>query len=108
MTLHGKRRFSSIRKVCTHSGLSTSPSIRVGFSNLYATDACGALSTEVNDNQEILYTILAFAPGELSTIEQPAWDRGSMPQSIVKSFNVADLPCPPQSVMVGFSPSGMI
>lgn len=43
--------------------------------------------------------MLAFAPGELSTIARPAWERGSLPASIIKPFDVADLPCPPESVM---------
>ena len=73
---------------------STSPSIYVGFSSLYAVDRCGAIGT-YNP-----YTMLAFAPGELSTIEWPVWDRGSIPLEATKSFNFADLPCPPQSVMV--------
>ena len=73
---------------------STSPSVYVGFSSLYAVDRCGAVGTFIN------YTMLAFTPGELSTIEVPAWQRASIPLSATKSFNFADLPCPPQSVMV--------
>ncbi|KAL9066628.1 MAG: hypothetical protein Q9161_007458 [Pseudevernia consocians] len=75
----------------------TSPSVCVGFSDIYAADACGALST---DGELIPYTIVAFAPGELSTIQIPAWVRASVPpQAAIRSFNFADLPCPPQSVM---------
>ena len=73
---------------------STSPSIYVGFSSLFAVDRCGAIGTFIP------YTMLAFAPGELSTIEYPAWDRGSIPSGATKSFNFADLPCPPSSEMV--------
>lgn len=73
---------------------STSPSIYVGFSTMYAVDRCGAIGTLIP------YTMLAFAPEELSTIELPAWDRGNIPSGATKSFNFADLPCPPQSVMV--------
>ena len=77
---------------------STSPSACVGFSNIYAADGCGVLST---DGQLISSTIIAFAPGELSTIEIPAWIRSSVPpKAAIRSFNFADLPCPPQSVMV--------
>lgn len=77
---------------------STSPSVCVGFSNIYAADVCGALST---DGEMIPYTIIAFAPEELSTIETPAWVRASdPPKAVIKPFNFADLPCPPQSVMV--------
>ena len=73
---------------------STSPSIYVGFSAMYAADRCGPIGTYIP------YTILAFTPGELSTIEWPAWDRASIPPEATKSFNFADLPCPPQNVMV--------
>ncbi|KAM0804316.1 hypothetical protein BDR22DRAFT_835626 [Usnea florida] len=46
------------------------------------------------------YTLIAFAPGELSTIQIPAWVRASVPpEAAIRSFNFADLPCPPQSVM---------
>ncbi|KAL9137245.1 MAG: hypothetical protein Q9175_001552 [Cornicularia normoerica] len=75
----------------------TSPSICVGFSDVYVGDACGALST---DGGLIPYTIVAFAPGELSTVQIPAWVRASVPpKTAIRSFNFADLPCPPQSVM---------
>ena len=73
---------------------STSPSVYVGFSAMYAVDRCGPIGTYIP------YTMLAFAPGELSTIEWPVWDRGSIPPGATKSFNFADLPCPPQNVMV--------
>ena len=73
---------------------STSPSIYVGFSALWAADRCGAIGTYIP------YTMLAFAPEELSTIEMPVWDRGNIPPGATKSFNFADLPCPPSSVMV--------
>lgn len=73
---------------------STSPSIYVGFSSLYAVDRCGAIGTLIP------YTMLAFAPGELSTMEWPAWDRVSIPPEATKSFNFADLPCPPLSILV--------
>ncbi|CAF9939064.1 hypothetical protein IMSHALPRED_001193 [Imshaugia aleurites] len=75
----------------------TSPSVCVGFSDLYAADACGALST---DGELVSYTIVAFAPGELSTIEIPPWVRASVPpKAAIRPFNFADIPCPPQSVM---------
>lgn len=83
----------------------TSPSVCVGFSNIYAADACGALST---DGELVPYTIVAFPPRELSTIEIPAWIRASIPpKAAIRSFNFADLPCPPQSVMyaVEYKPS---
>ena len=73
---------------------STSPSIYVRFSALWAADRCGPIGTYIPS------TMLAFAPGELSTIEWPVWDRGNIPPEATKSFNFADLPCPPSSVMV--------
>ena len=73
---------------------STSPFVYVGFSTLYAVDRCGAIGTYIP------YTMLTFAPEELSTIEWPAWDRASIPLDATKSFNFGDLPCPPSSVMV--------
>lgn len=77
-----------------NSFYSTFPSIYVGFSSLYAVDRCGPIGTYIP------YTMLAFAPEELSTIEWPAWNRGSIPLEATKSFNFADLPCPPSDVMV--------
>ena len=46
--------------------------------------------------------MVAFAPGELATIAGPLGEAdGDGPSTLVtKSFNVNDLPCPPQSVMV--------
>ena len=79
---------------------STSPSICVGFSQLYAEDSCGGLSADVNNNQVISYTMLAFPPGELSTVQRPPWDRGQLPGSIIRPLNPADFPCPPASVRV--------
>lgn len=73
---------------------STSPSIYVAFSSITAIDRCGNVGTPVP------YTVLAFTPGELSTIEGPVWDRSSIQASRTKSFDFADLPCPPTSVMV--------
>ena len=78
----------------TNYASSTSPSVYVGFSSLAVRDRCGTVGTDIS------YTILAFAPGELSTIEIPLWDRDNIPSSATKSFNFADLPCPPLSLMV--------
>ena len=45
-------------------------------------------------------TMLAFSPGELSTIEGPiTFALAPLPQP-KKRFNLRDLPCPPQSIMV--------
>lgn len=77
-----------------NSFCSTFPSIYIGFSALYAVDRCGPIGTYIP------YTMLTFAPEELSTIEWPVWDRRSIPLEATKSFNFADLPCPPSDVMV--------
>lgn len=47
--------------------------------------------------------MVAFAPGELSTVlapDQPAEVAGSV---VGTRYNFADLPCPPMSIMVGSS-----
>lgn len=46
--------------------------------------------------------MIAFAPGELATVAGPLGDAdGAGPSALTtKSFNLNDLPCPPQSVMV--------
>lgn len=47
--------------------------------------------------------MLSFSPGELSTIEGLHWDSFLPPfpgSGQTKVFDFADLPCPPQSVMV--------
>ena len=43
--------------------------------------------------------MLAFTPGELSTIAGPLLESGFLALT-TKQFNFADLPCPPASVMV--------
>ena len=71
---------------------STSPSIYVKFQTLQASDACGPIGL----TDSILSTIVAFDPGELSTfIGSP-----EVGATRISAFNVADLPCPPQSIMV--------
>ena len=49
--------------------------------------------------------MIAFAPGELSTIAGPLGeaDGDGMSALTSRSFNFNDLPCPPQSVMVNIS-----
>ena len=76
---------------------STSPSVYAKFHGVQATDKCGGVS--------ILSTMIAFAPGELSTIAGPLGDAdGDSPSALTsRSFNLNDLPCPPQSVMVNTS-----
>ncbi|MCJ1244776.1 hypothetical protein MMC30_001976 [Trapelia coarctata] len=61
-----------------------SPYAYVVFPTIYAADSCGPLGATHRD------LTLSFAPGELSTVE------GRL--GPVKSFNFADLPCPPMSV----------
>ena len=73
---------------------STSPSIYVAFHSLTAEDGCG-----MRDRQGISSTLLAFSLGELSTINGPMMTKYF---AETKSFDFANLPCPPQDVMVSF------
>lgn len=71
----------------------TSPSIYVNFYSLSATDSCGYRGNNINS------TLVAFAPGELSTVATamyPALESNITPASI---YNFDNLPCPPMSVM---------
>ena len=71
---------------------STSPSVYANFHGLRATDSCGGII--------ISSTMIAFAPDELATIAGPlAFDNEGL--YTTKNFDFKDLPCPPQSVMVG-------
>ena len=74
----------------------TSPSIYVAFTDLKASDQCGFRGIGT-----IHSTMLAFTPGELSTIEGALLGAhySSPGPSATKVFNFADLPCPPRSVM---------
>ena len=78
----------------------TSPSVCVGFSKLFVHDACGGRQSLNQIAEGIDYTVLAFDPGELSTVAKPWWDRNEeeVPASLIHPFNFADLPCPPESV----------
>ena len=73
----------------------TSPSIYVAFTDLKASDLCGYRGIGT-----IHSTLLAFTPGELSTVQgaifTPVYNP---PKPVTKVFNFADLPCPPRSVM---------
>lgn len=79
---------------------STSPSIYANFHSILAGDWCGVQGPIGG----ITATMLAFSPGELSTIAGPLYDplRMGIPSlaPATSQFNIADLPCPPQSVMV--------
>ena len=70
----------------------TSPSVYVAFYSLSATDDCGLRGNNIKS------TMLAFAPGELSTVQGHLWGGGVREQK-TKVFNFADLPCPPYDVM---------
>ena len=70
----------------------TSPSVYVAFYSLSATDMCGLRGNKVNS------TMLAFAPGELSTVQGHLWSGGVQNQK-TKVYDFADLPCPPFDVM---------
>lgn len=70
----------------------TSPSVYVAFYSLSATDMCGFRGRTVSS------TMLAFTPGELSTVQGHLWGGGDQIKS-TKAFNFADLPCPPMPVM---------
>ena len=70
----------------------TSPSVYVAFYSLSATDGCGLRGNNIKS------TMLAFAPGELSTVQGHLWGGGVQEQK-TKVFNFADLPCPPYDVM---------
>lgn len=78
--------------IIAESRASTSPSVYVDFQGLRASDDCGSTS--------IPSTTVAFAPGELSTMTGQIGNEYATPQA----FNPKDLPCPPYSIMVGFSP----
>ncbi|KAM0794421.1 hypothetical protein BDR22DRAFT_875835 [Usnea florida] len=88
------RNNSSPRGIVTSgSHTFTSPSIYVNFYSLSATDRCGYRGTAINS------TLLAFAPGELSTVATamyPALESAMTPGSV---YNFDNLPCPPMSVM---------
>ena len=70
----------------------TSPSVYVALYSLSATDDCGLRGNNIKS------TMLAFAPGELSTVQGHLWGGGVQEQK-TKVFNFADLPCPPYDVM---------
>ena len=80
----------------------TSPSIYVDFYSLSATDSCGAVGG--GSNGVVTSTLIAFAPGELSTFAAPLneWLHGMQPglESSIVPYNFADLPCPPYETMV--------
>ena len=75
------------------SHIFTSPSIYVNFYSLSATDSCGYRGTTIDS------TLIAFAPGELSTVATAmyaALEHTVTPGSV---YNFDDLQCPPMSIM---------
>ena len=56
-----------------------------------------------SSNLALSEIMLTFAPGELSTLAGGQGLAENGPALTSKSFNLGDLPCPPQSVMVGLS-----
>ncbi|KAL6714998.1 hypothetical protein ACLMJK_007258 [Lecanora helva] len=75
----------------------TSPSIYANFHSIRAADGCGPIGSEALISE----TMLAFAPGELSTIAGPLYNPvgTSYTTYSTKVLDLGDLPCPPQSVM---------
>lgn len=70
---------------------STSPSVYANFHDIEARGGCGITT--------IPEVMLSFSPGELSTFAGPP-TLGAQNNDVERPFNPADLPCPPQSVMV--------
>ena len=74
---------------------STSPSVYAYFRGMIVNDNCGGTVMSP--------TMLSFSKGELSTIDGHLGYVGSDPFRLgqtSKQFDLGDLPCPPQSVMV--------
>ena len=88
------RNDSSPRNIVTSGSYTfTSPSIYVNFYSLSATDSCGYRGNTIDS------TLIAFAPGELSTVATamyPVIESAIYPGSV---YNFDNLPCPPMSVM---------
>ena len=71
----------------------TSPSIYVDFYSLSATDSCGYRGPPIKS------TLLAFTPGELSTIATAMYAAQQNGVTTGSVYNFDDLPCPPMSIM---------
>lgn len=84
--------------------VSTSPYIYARFKQIAAGDLCGKRS--------IYETMLSFTPGELSTIAGPLYNPSYSglgdPNWATQPFNIGDLPCPPQSIMVCVTPPSIL
>ena len=88
------RSDSSLGSIVTYgSHTFTSPSIYVNFYSLSATDSCGYRGTTIDS------TLIAFAPGELSTVATAMYSALEYAVTPGSVYNFNDLPCPPMSVM---------
>lgn len=86
--------------------ISTSPSVYVNFHSLRATDDCGPRGSQT----VVTSTMIAFAPGELSTMATalaamvmiPGGGTSNYVISLASAspYNFDDLPCPPMAKMV--------
>ena len=74
---------------------STSPFIYANFHQISIRELLGAAVCA-----SFPVSMLSFSPGELSTVEGLHWESVIPKPGITKTFNFADLPCPPRSVMV--------
>ncbi|KAG7009612.1 hypothetical protein G7Y79_00002g007270 [Physcia stellaris] len=83
-----------VNKVTLDGYTFTSPSVYVNFIGLQAKDDCGPLRTA----SSMYTTMIAFDADELSTVVGGGNIYFQMQK--LAPFNVADLPCPPQSIMV--------
>ena len=89
---------------------STSPTIYVNFHKITRIGDAVFVNTGANENvfvpscgPPVLSTaMLSFEPGELSTLARG--NAPNLPRNLTtRPFNIADLPCPPQSVMVSLT-----
>ena len=78
--------------------VSTSPSIYVNFHEVSMQEIFGGVVCA-----SFPVSMLTFLPGELSTIEGAHLDSYFGAPGTTKPFNFNDLPCPPQSLMVGLT-----
>ena len=88
---------SSLNSIADPAGFSASPSVYINFKGLQAFDLCGNYGPYMSE------TMIAFDPGELSTIHGGPFDFVNNYTKYLRPFDFADLPCPPQDVMVSVS-----
>ena len=88
------RNHSSADSIVTYgSHTFTYPSIYVNFYSLSATDLCGYRGTTIDS------TLLAFAPGELSTVATAMYAVIEDTTTLGSAYNFNDLLCPLMSIM---------